>query len=71
MLLRFFLLVVLVEGEPGAANGDGCGHLLLHRVRPSVLRVLLRLVLLVLHVSRPVPNVKKLELTVYMLVLLG
>jgi hypothetical protein len=48
MLLGLFLLVVLVDGEPRAADGDRGGDLLLDLVRPCVLRVLPRLVLLML-----------------------
>lgn len=48
VLLGFLLLVVLVEGESGAADGDGGGDPFLHLVRPRVLRVLLRLLLLML-----------------------
>lgn len=48
VLLGFLLLVVLMEGEPGAPNGDGSGDPFLDLVRPGVLRIsLLRLVLLV------------------------
>jgi hypothetical protein len=49
VLPGFFLLVVLVECEAGAADGHGGGHLLLDLVRPSVLRVLLRLALFMLY----------------------
>lgn len=47
VLLGFFLLVVLVDGEARAAGGDGGGDLLLDPVRAGVLGVLLGLVLLV------------------------
>ena len=47
LILGVFLLVVLMEGETGATNGDRGCDLLLDPVRPGILRVLLRLVLLV------------------------
>lgn len=54
VLLGLFLLVVLVDGESCAAGGDSGGDLLLHLVRPRMLRVLPRLVLLVLYTDREV-----------------
>lgn len=47
VLLGVLLLVVLVEGEAGAADGDGGGDAFLDLVRVRVLGVLLGLVLLV------------------------
>ena len=47
VLPGLFLLVVLVDGESRAASSDCGGDLLLDLVRPCVLRVLPRLVLLV------------------------
>lgn len=49
VLLGLFLLVMLMDRETGTASGNGGGDLLLHPVRPSMLRLLPRLVLLVLH----------------------
>ena len=47
VLLGVFLLVVLMEGETSTAHGDSGGDLLLDPVRPGILWVLLRLMLLV------------------------
>jgi hypothetical protein len=48
-MLTRVLLVVLVDGEAGAAGGNGGRDLLLDPVRPCVLGILLRLMLLMLH----------------------
>lgn len=52
LLLCCLLLVVLMHDQHGAADSNGDCDLLLHSVRPCILRVLLRLVLLMLQIKR-------------------